>query len=179
MPKSQNFGKRRLCCRTHSMRFCRAFIAMTPEERYESAKAHRYCLHGLATFHTTGACDSPDSCRRCGLGHHTMLHRSGHDGREGQPRTLKVTFRPGNTRRTKQPSKATQQPRSAKSPRLIARQSARRTVSRNPPAVQQRIRGLVKRARETLKQLEDLVEVSSPQARRHVEHMDEDDLIIL
>ncbi|XP_020715914.1 uncharacterized protein LOC110118490 [Ceratitis capitata] len=175
MPKSQNFGKCRLCCSTHSLRFCRAFIAMTPEERYESAKAHRYCLNCLATSHTTGACDNPDSCRCCGLVHHTMLHRSGHDVSKDQPKTRKVTFRSGNTRRTKKPSKATQQPRSAKSSRL----TVRRTISRNPPAVQQRIRGLVKRARETLNQLEDLVEVSSPQARRHVEDMDEDGLIIL
>lgn len=46
-------------------------------------------------------------------------------------------------------------------------------------AVQQKSRGLVKKARETLNQLKHLVEVSSPKAGRHAEDIDKDDLIIL
>ncbi|XP_017466322.1 PREDICTED: uncharacterized protein LOC108359135 [Rhagoletis zephyria] len=62
MPKPQEFGKCRLCCRPLSLRYCRAFLAMTPDERYESARVHRYCINCLATSHVTGACDSPSSC---------------------------------------------------------------------------------------------------------------------
>ncbi|XP_036338629.1 uncharacterized protein LOC118748359 [Rhagoletis pomonella] len=65
----------RLCCRYHPLRFCHAFRAMTPDERYESARIQKYCVNCLATSHTTGACSSADSCHRCGMAYHTMLHR--------------------------------------------------------------------------------------------------------
>ncbi|XP_036320335.1 uncharacterized protein LOC118734747 [Rhagoletis pomonella] len=74
--RSQDFRKCRQCCRRHSLRYCRAFRAMTPDERCESATLHRYCINCLATSHVTGACDSPGSCRHCGLAHHTLLYRS-------------------------------------------------------------------------------------------------------
>ncbi|XP_017484622.1 PREDICTED: uncharacterized protein LOC108373271 [Rhagoletis zephyria] len=49
---------------------------MTSDERYESARIHQYCINCLATSHSTGACNSADSCHRCGKAHHTLLHRS-------------------------------------------------------------------------------------------------------
>ncbi|XP_036322225.1 uncharacterized protein LOC118736242 [Rhagoletis pomonella] len=67
--------KCRLCGQRHVLRQCRAFLAMKPEERYECARTHRYCINCLAVSHTTGACDSASSCRQCSLGHHTLLRQ--------------------------------------------------------------------------------------------------------
>ncbi|XP_017465168.1 PREDICTED: uncharacterized protein LOC108358386 [Rhagoletis zephyria] len=67
--------KCRLCGRLHPLRLCTAFRAMDAHDRYECARLHKYCVNCLATSHSTGACDSEDSCHRCGLGHHTLLHR--------------------------------------------------------------------------------------------------------
>ncbi|XP_023159171.1 uncharacterized protein LOC105664530 isoform X2 [Ceratitis capitata] len=55
MPKPQNFDKCRLCCRTHSLPRCHAFLAMTPDERYVSAKVHKYCIKCLANSYATGS----------------------------------------------------------------------------------------------------------------------------
>ncbi|CAD7001309.1 unnamed protein product [Ceratitis capitata] len=147
---------------------------MTPDERYESAKAHRYCINCLATSHTTGACDSPDSCRQCGLAHHTLLHRPSHELAERAPHHSRRQVRfqlPKEPRKNHQKRTTEPEPK-----RKVMRSTSNERTRRNikSPALQQRIRGLVDKARKTLQQLEDLVQVTSPQARRHVEDMSVD-----
>ncbi|XP_036342157.1 uncharacterized protein LOC118751438, partial [Rhagoletis pomonella] len=91
-----------LCGQRHVLRQCRAFLAMKPEERYECARTHRYCINCLAVSHTTGACDSASSCRRCSLGHHTLLHRARHsEARRSQSRTRALKSRSAQQRQQK------------------------------------------------------------------------------
>ncbi|XP_036346515.1 uncharacterized protein LOC118755808 [Rhagoletis pomonella] len=172
MPKPQEFSKCRLCCRTHSLRYCRAFLAMTPDERYESARVHRYCINCLATSHVTGACDSSGSCHRCGLAHHTLLHRSASTPTERTQKTERKSNdkRKPNRQRTQTSREQGNATQSARRPTGRAVKKAAQQP-RPVPAFQRRIRGLFNQAWETLEQLQDLVQVSSPQARRHVEDM--------
>lgn len=142
---------------------------MTPDERYDSARAHRYCVNCLATSHRTGDCDSPDSCRRCGLAHHTLLHRSSF-----------VSPRPADDHSTRNAGqRGTRQPHRAPIQEIPRRTTNRPTQSRvirsvpNNTILQNRIRNLFDQAVLSIQRLQDLVEITSPQARRHVEDMSE------
>ncbi|XP_017467024.1 PREDICTED: uncharacterized protein LOC108359610 [Rhagoletis zephyria] len=150
MPKSSKetieLNKRRLCCRVHSSRYCHAFKAMTPAERYESARVHKYCVNCLATSHVTGACHSPASCHRCGKAHHTLLHRASFSS-------------PGRSRREVNRKKTVASRRAIRKPKG-------RVQSRT--STQQRIRELFKRAMLTLQSLQQLLRIPAYQAGRHV-----------
>ncbi|XP_036340378.1 uncharacterized protein LOC118749688 [Rhagoletis pomonella] len=145
----------RLCCRYHPLRFCHAFRAMTPDERYESARIHKYCINCLATSHTTGACSSADSCHRCGMAHHTMLHRPTASPPERQRHAKSRTQVPRGL-----PTLAS---------RVVKTPASRAPGGRNK--VQRRIRDLLDRARVTLEKLQELLHVAPVQVGRHVEDM--------
>ncbi|XP_036342257.1 uncharacterized protein LOC118751533 [Rhagoletis pomonella] len=145
----------RLCCRHHPLRFCRAFQAMTPDERYESARIHKYCVNCLATSHSTGSCSSAVSCHRCGKAHHTMLHRPPSSPSE-------------STRRTDSPAQV-RRGRSKLASRVI-KPAAKQAHSGNT-AVQRRIRDLFNRAVLTLEKLQELLNLAPAQAGRHVADM--------
>ncbi|XP_067646786.1 uncharacterized protein [Eurosta solidaginis] len=156
-------GKCRLCCRPHSLRHCHAFLAMTPAERYESARVHRYCINCLATSHTTGTCTSTGSCRHCGRAHHTLLHR---------PNIATATR---NRRPTPPPTRHRRDDRRGRTRQRAIERPAARLQSRS--ANQRNLRKLVNQAKSTLDQLKELLHSSTSQARRHVEDMEEENLI--
>lgn len=56
----------------------------------------------------------------------------------------------------------------------VNKHRVRKTKAQNRASFQQRLHGLVNEAKKTLEKLENLVQVSTPQARRHVEDMSED-----
>lgn len=134
------------------LRFCHAFKAMTPDERYESARVHRYCVNCLATSHKTGACDSADSCHRCGKAHHTLLHRS--------------TSPPPERRRHEPPPVV-----SRRRPTHGSRVAKKSVPDHGRNNVQRRIRELFSKAVLTLEKLQELLHLSPVQAGRHVEDM--------
>ncbi|XP_036320542.1 uncharacterized protein LOC118735053 [Rhagoletis pomonella] len=76
----------RLCHRYHALRTCPAFKAMKPPQRLGVARAQGYCVNCLALTHTTGECDSPGSCKTCGLAHHVAAntHRARGQGNRVQ-----------------------------------------------------------------------------------------------
>ncbi|XP_036344573.1 uncharacterized protein LOC118753807 [Rhagoletis pomonella] len=120
---------------------------MTPDERYESAKVHRYCINYLATSHVTGACGSHDNCHRCGKAHHTMLHRS-------------VSPPPERRRR--------EEPRGKSSRQGIS--STSKAVQK-PPKKRKGRTDIQQLAVLTLEKLKQLLNNASAQAGRHVENM--------
>ncbi|XP_075148219.1 uncharacterized protein LOC142230053 [Haematobia irritans] len=62
-------------CRTfHPIRFCKKFLDMDALQRRIAIRTHNYCENCLAKSHTTNACPSTDSCRKCKARHHTLLH---------------------------------------------------------------------------------------------------------
>ncbi|XP_036325695.1 uncharacterized protein LOC118738812 [Rhagoletis pomonella] len=154
MPKtseaSMELSKCRLCCRPHSLRYCKAFLAMTPAERHESARVHKYCVNCLATSHVTGACDSPASCHQCGRAHHTLLHR---------------TLAKSSTIRRRERT------------RYASRRTIRRTRGLQSPtaARSRKMRELLKKAQDIINQLKELVSASTRPAGRDVEDMDDDE----
>ncbi|XP_067614499.1 uncharacterized protein [Eurosta solidaginis] len=153
-PPYGNFSTCRLCCQRHSLRYCHAFMAMTPDERYESVRAHKYCINCLATSHVTGACSSPDSCRRCGLAHHTLLHRE----------------RPKEERRKRFNNKPqTPAPKTKTTKRTVILKPKKKRADNNP--TQKRLRNLFSAAVNTLEEIQKLLLPSSEQAGRHVEDM--------
>lgn len=146
----EELSKCRLCCRNHSLQVCKAFLAMSPTDRLESARVHHYCLNCLATSHATGSCDSRGSCRRCGLAHHTLLHR---------------ISSPPSRRKRSDDIRSRLQHRVVRKP--IATPSRRIDRSKL-------IRKLMVKAINTLKTLKELMRLTSPQARRRVADMDLD-----
>ncbi|XP_036328705.1 uncharacterized protein LOC118741024 [Rhagoletis pomonella] len=154
MPKTSDEpmepNKCRLCCRPNSLCYCKAFRAMTPEDRHESARAHKYCVNCLATSHATGACDSPASCHRCGRAHHTLLHRS-------------TSSSPGKRHK-----------RSTQNGRIANRRTIRkppRSLQSHSAARRRHIRELLNKAQAIIEQLKELLPTSAQ--GRHVEDMDE------
>lgn len=67
-----------MCFLYHSLRFCRKFLAMDSTKRNQVVRRRKYCLNCLARTHVVRDCTSPDSCLKCGLTHHTLLHPDRH-----------------------------------------------------------------------------------------------------
>ncbi|XP_067625198.1 zinc finger protein 208-like [Eurosta solidaginis] len=146
----ESYSTCRLCCQKHFLRYCNVFMAMTPEERYESVRAHKYCINCLATSHVTGACDSLDRCRKCGLAHHTLLHRQ----QDKPPKKQK------NRRNVPKPK---EKPTSRRV--VIAKPKKKREGRKD---TQRRLKTLFSTAVSALAEMQELLLPSSEQAGRHL-----------
>ncbi|XP_036346371.1 uncharacterized protein LOC118755653 [Rhagoletis pomonella] len=136
----------RLCHRYHALRTCPAFKAMKPPQRLGVARAQGYCVNCLALTHTTGECDSPGSCKTCGLAHHTLLHVAANTHartgpREQGPKKRKpATKAPRSVKRCAPPKKkalkkAQKNPRNH-APQPPRKKTAQRTIARTPQGLQ-------------------------------------------
>lgn len=63
-----------LCKESHSVRKCPDFLAKSPKDRYQVAKAQRLCLNCLSNKHDSASCTSKHTCQSCHKKHHTLLH---------------------------------------------------------------------------------------------------------
>ncbi|XP_075157751.1 uncharacterized protein LOC142231017 [Haematobia irritans] len=62
------------CKRNHSLRHCKQFKSLTPQERLKFVYANKYCANCLSPDHFKSKCSSNLSCVKCKKKHHTMLH---------------------------------------------------------------------------------------------------------
>lgn len=100
-----------ICYKFHPLRFCKAFLAMSVEQRKREVRLKRYCSNCLARSHATDDCTSADVCQKCGWAHHTLLHapnrvstasRSGHQ--QGTSRhAMPASSRPSATQGARLP----------------------------------------------------------------------------
>lgn len=63
-----------LCKKSHSIRKCQNFIALSPTDRFQAVKSHRLCLNCLGSGHSSATCPSKFKCLTCSRSHHTLLH---------------------------------------------------------------------------------------------------------
>ena len=64
----------RVCFKSHPLKQCDRFKALSPKERQRVAKFHKYCLNCFAHDHLVKQCPSKARCGHCHASHHTMLH---------------------------------------------------------------------------------------------------------
>ncbi|XP_046811631.1 uncharacterized protein LOC124421011 [Lucilia cuprina] len=64
----------RICKRTHPLRTCRKFLAMSIADRLNAVRANKYCINCLAHDHSQNSCFSKHGCKHCHKFHHTLLH---------------------------------------------------------------------------------------------------------
>lgn len=57
----------------HSLYSCKAFNAMSINDRYDTVKKHNLCFNCLRK-HKFNACNSHGSCKHCNQKHHSLLH---------------------------------------------------------------------------------------------------------
>ncbi|XP_036334915.1 uncharacterized protein LOC118745553 [Rhagoletis pomonella] len=141
----------RLCHRYHALRTCPTFKAMKPPQHLGVARAQGYCVNCLALTHTTGECDSPGSCKTCGLAHHTLLHVAANTHarkgpREEGPKQRKPATKAPRSNKGRAPPKRkalkTAQQKAQKNAQNHGRQApqpprkktAQRTIARTPKA---------------------------------------------
>lgn len=67
-----------ICHRYHPLRLCRKFLSMDSKTRNNVVDIHNNCVNCLARSHDIRACQSKDTCHKCSLYHHTLLHPSNH-----------------------------------------------------------------------------------------------------
>ncbi|XP_044741885.1 uncharacterized protein LOC123302859 [Chrysoperla carnea] len=58
----------------HLVYTCPKFISLTPSERYNLSKEKSLCLNCLSNKHHIAKCKSTNSCSKCKVRHHTLLH---------------------------------------------------------------------------------------------------------
>ncbi|XP_073815365.1 uncharacterized protein isoform X1 [Musca autumnalis] len=58
----------------HAIKTCEEFLKLTPDERYEVACRHFYCLNCLACSHNRPNCTAKARCHICDGRHHFLLH---------------------------------------------------------------------------------------------------------
>ncbi|XP_073837742.1 uncharacterized protein isoform X1 [Musca autumnalis] len=63
-----------LCMEDHLIKICEEFLSLTPDERYEVACQHFYCLNCLACSHNRPNCTAKARCNICGGRHNFLLH---------------------------------------------------------------------------------------------------------
>ncbi|XP_073835841.1 uncharacterized protein [Musca autumnalis] len=63
-----------ICQTRHSLRLCRAFLAMHPEEKMKYVRQNKICRNCLGMSHALKDCRSNSACHRCWYDHHTLLH---------------------------------------------------------------------------------------------------------
>ncbi|XP_073815158.1 uncharacterized protein [Musca autumnalis] len=63
-----------LCMEDHPIKTCEEFLSLTPDERYEVACQHFYCLNCLACSHNRPNCTAKARCNICGGRHNFLLH---------------------------------------------------------------------------------------------------------
>lgn len=69
-----NKSKCPLCQQVHIIYRCPTFLALSPQERYSSAKQSRLCINCLRSDHIVNNCSSKSTCRYCNSKHHSLLH---------------------------------------------------------------------------------------------------------
>ncbi|XP_017478633.1 PREDICTED: uncharacterized protein LOC108368305 [Rhagoletis zephyria] len=143
--ETENCLQCRLCHKYHALRTCPAFKAMKPPQRLAVSRAQGYCVNCLALTHTTGECDSPGSCKVCGLAHHTLLHvaanRPARTGQRKQKanRPAAATKAPTSVKRRAPPKRKAQKNthnRGRQAPQPPRKKTAQRTIARTPQGLQ-------------------------------------------
>ena len=59
---------------THPLYNCREFQTLLRDERWAFIKKNGCCMNCLKAGHMANKCRSPQSCRKCGKTHYTLLH---------------------------------------------------------------------------------------------------------
>lgn len=62
-----------MCNNSHKLYNCKEFLALTPENRYQTAKSLKLCLNCLESNHYTKKCFKR-GCMKCSLKHNVLLH---------------------------------------------------------------------------------------------------------
>ena len=70
----RRIGKCSCCSANHQLWKCQRYNALSVKERLDLVKENRLCFNCLGS-HLAKDCRSQKSCLRCGMNHHTLLHR--------------------------------------------------------------------------------------------------------
>jgi len=63
-----------LCKKPHQVPKCKEFREATYQQRLNTIKHNDLCFICLNTGHVANSCPSDHKCRKCGKGHHTLIH---------------------------------------------------------------------------------------------------------
>ena len=72
--KSRTIYECRICFKSHPLKHCKRFQAMSIKERQRVVRFHKYCVNCFAHDHFVNKCTSKSHCGHCKKAHHTMLH---------------------------------------------------------------------------------------------------------
>ncbi|GAB1869281.1 Peptidase aspartic putative domain-containing protein [Camponotus japonicus] len=64
-----------LCKENHKLFKCEKFKQISPTERFDLVKTHKWCINCLKPNHKVTDCKSDKNCYKCQKRHHTWLHR--------------------------------------------------------------------------------------------------------
>ena len=81
----------RVCSKSHPLRLCWKFIAMSVKDRHRAVRSNGYCINCLGHDHHVARCHSTLRCTQCKKSHHTLLHFGNNASSTPRPRPTPAT----------------------------------------------------------------------------------------